>query len=98
MTSFADRALGRGRRTADIYDLALVGTAPALPAPCGSAKTTDINGGRGTDPLPRPVTLDAGRLTSSVSAHHDRASAGRSFPEHAGALDTKAELLYPGQP
>ena len=46
MTSFADRALGRGRRTADIYDLALVGTAPALPAPCGSAKTTDSNGGR----------------------------------------------------
>ena len=41
MTSFADRALGRGRRTADIYDLALVGTAPALPAPCGSAKTTN---------------------------------------------------------
>ena len=42
MTSFADRALGRGRRTADMrYDLALVGTAPALPAPCGSAKTTD---------------------------------------------------------
>ena len=41
MTSFADRALGRGRRAVGASRLALVGTAPALPASCGSAKTTD---------------------------------------------------------